>query len=93
MANFFELTVAFSCPSCRKENTIESAIESTSSDPAEAAKESTSLPLKCFVCKNLAPIGTELRVKVNIISATEYAAWIQGHQKTLRIHKEQRTPN
>jgi pyruvate/2-oxoacid:ferredoxin oxidoreductase beta subunit len=93
MQNYFELAAVFVCPSCGNKSTIESVIESDSSDPEVAARSATSLPLKCAACKNFAPAGTNMSVHGRAISAAEYAAWIEAHQTSLHIHRERKPAN
>jgi hypothetical protein len=95
MATFYHLTVAFSCPACRNNSTIESVIESKIADDAEAANSAKSLPLKCSKCNHLAPAGTGIGVNVAEISAEQFASWVQtmANQKRLHIHKESKPQN
>jgi hypothetical protein len=89
MPYFFKITLAFACLLCRHDSTIESVAESKTSDPEEAAQAATSVPLKCGACKKIAPLGSQIRVRVTPISAEQYADWIYDHQKTLPIQRNQ----
>lgn len=65
MFNRYELTIAFACRACHKENTVESIIESDSLDLKEVARDADYMPRVCAFCDKVGKIEFGDRIKVS----------------------------
>ena len=91
MLTFYKASVTFQCPACSKVSKVQSVMALKVPNPNEVAQAAATLPLKCAICKELAPKGTNIQVHVDRISAGEYAEWIQENQTSLHTHVDRST--